>query len=145
MFPNSDPQDNLVFAGFHCIKGDPYLFKVLILFYHSLVELKGVNISDLEVQECETHAGFYYKFTNSELNLDGYIGRNMTTREVVYLIVDKSRVKWAEDEGFIEHGWDLKQVWEKIGVMRQARTMNDLVKFVMGAKGFELKGNYITE
>lgn len=136
---------------------DPYLAKLIILIYTAVTygdtakKKKMETVTNVLLEETRYDTTFLYHFENVKLGLSGYIGRDKNTQLIHYVIQDKSRFKWAIDEGFVIPNdlgvLDVKDkefVYNEIGVFRACKNVNDFILFMSGKKGFEFKGDYIT-
>lgn len=124
-------------------KCDDYLRRVLGVFHFGLIECETMGEEFLEIVECETEFGYFYKVENRELSIRGFIGRDAFDGRVIYIGQDSSRIKWAKLEGFSEAGMTDKQIWEKIGVLRHLNTLDDMILFIGGKPGYQMVGNYL--
>jgi hypothetical protein len=124
---------------------DKYLANTIMVVYISLVDIEGVPIDKLKIEETKHSNTFLYFFENRAKGLTGYIGR-AKTGEVNYLIMDYSRFKWAKAEGFINDANNLQDrelVFAKIGVFRELQSLMDFIKFLAGKPQYNFKGDYI--
>lgn len=121
---------------------DPYLFKIVRIIQDSLIKFYKINPATLIIEESPAGDSFQYCFENKNLNLISYLGRDKQTNKIVYLIQDKGRIKWAEMEGFCSPNYNRDWIFEKIGVIIQAKDLGNFASFLAGKK-FETKGEYI--
>lgn len=128
---------------------DPYLARVIAVAYIALThKTKGMN-QKIQLEENRYNTTFVYYFENKRLGLFGYVGRDKKTNSLTYVVMDSSRFKWAILEGFVIPNQDgvldvkaREYVFNKIGVFRSVKTINDFVAFMSGTKGYKFKGDY---
>lgn len=104
-----------------------------------MVSCNKIDEGFLDMMESETVCGTYYVIRNRELNLTGFLGRNMKDGTALFIIQDNGRLESAKKEG-----WTEDEIWNKVGVLRQLKEVNDMAKFLSGLKGYEMIGDYIT-
>jgi len=125
--------------------GDIYLFNIIRVLYSSLLLEGSFSIKSYNIIENKVDDTFFYSIKNISNGLAGHIGRKESTREIIYLILDQSRLKWAEMEGFNSiYGYGDDFAFESIGVFRPVININDFVRFISGQKEYQFKGGYIT-
>jgi hypothetical protein len=115
---------------------DPELYdrirSLQFLFLHTYK--LGAALKILEVQMKKR--GFYYAISNQESNLFGFVGRDVKTKEIFYLVKDWSRLKWLREEGFEPN----EENYQKVGVMAKCKRMEDFILFMANQKGFDFVG-----
>ncbi len=132
-------------ANFPHLRKDPHLRRVLQILHWGLIGCSCMEEDDLEIEEIETkEKGIYYKINNKKLNLSSFLGRDLGSGEIIYLCLDRARFKWAELEGFGEV-MPYAEICGKVGVMRRFNSLDDLLKFIAGFKGYKLVGDYILD
>lgn len=122
---------------FACQHADKLLFKVI-----SLIEavLMAEQVT-FEIEEKRDDSVFLYYVTNTRLGLDGYIGRDIKSGELIFIVQDKARIEWAIKEGFTR-----EEAFDKVGVLIRMNGMASFLAFI-SAKGKPFKffdGRYIT-
>ena len=130
--------------SFKCAKDDEYLHHVLEIFHFGLIDCQLMEEDFLEIKECETDVGRYYLVENRAIGIRGFIGRDAHNGSAIFIVQDNARIKWAKKEGFIDSGMTYKQVWEKIGVLIHVNSVDDMIKFIGGQKGYLMIGKYLT-
>jgi len=124
---------------------DKYLFKLILVFITNIIEIKKFEQSKIVIEEYRTTASqdtcptFFYIIENQKLGLNGYVGREKNGN-VVYLIMDHNRFRYAEQEGF---ELTREEVINTFGVFRKLKTITDFIKFMGGETDYEFKGGYI--
>ena len=125
---------------------DPFLAKIIIVSYISLVDLKKLSYKKLNIEENRFNNVFLYCFENKEKGIVGYVGRNKDTDLIKFLAVDQSRFKWAKSEGFFE-GEDKissrSRVFTEIGVLIELEGLNSFINFIAGDRDYKFVGEYI--
>lgn len=92
--------------------------------------------SALKITESKINKSYYYVIQNQDAGLVGFIGRDVATNSIRYLIKDQSRIKWMRAEGF-----ELtEENFNKIGVMAKCKGMSDFILFMAGKQGYEFTG-----
>lgn len=114
---------------FACQHVDKLLFKVISLIEAVLV----TEEVPFTIEERRENNIFLYYVTNTKLGLDGYIGRDISTQELIFIVQDKARIAWSEKEGFSR-----EEAFEKVGVLIRLNGMTSFVNFI-GAKGHPYK------
>lgn len=91
----------------------------------------------LRVIEAKIKGNYFYVIENQELGLMGFVGRGSKDKnKICFTIKDKSRVKWAANEGF-----ELTdELLNKIGIFAKCKAMNDFILFMAGKTGYEFTG-----
>lgn len=115
---------------------DPELYdrirSLQFLFLHTYK--LGPSLKILEVQMKKR--GFYYAISNNEHNLFGFVGRDLKTKEIFYLVKDWSRLAWMKAEGF-----ELtEENYQEVGVMAKCKRMEDFILFMANQKGYDFVG-----
>lgn len=125
---------------------DPFLNKIIVVTYFSLIDLKKIKFTNLTIEENRYNDKFLYFVENKKRNLSGYIGRDKITNEVIFLAVDERRFYWAEQEGFIQNSMDAHDrqiVFDKIGVLIHLNGLNSFINYIAGDSNYEFAGEYI--
>lgn len=66
----------------------------------------------------------------------GFVGRDVATNSIRYLIKDQGRIRWMVREGF-----ELtEENMNRVGVMAKCKGMNDFILFMAGKQGYEFTG-----
>lgn len=90
----------------------------------------------LEISEMKINKGYYYSIRNKSCGLVGFVGRDVETGLIRFMIKDFGRIKWMEKEGF-----DLtEENFNKIGIMANCKTINDFILFIAQKSGYEFSG-----
>jgi hypothetical protein len=116
--------------------GDPELYDKIrslqFLFLHTYK--MGAALKVLEVKM--RRRGFYYAISNQENNLFGFVGRDLKTKEIFYLVKDWGRLTWLRLEGF-----ELtEENYQSVGVMAKCARMEDFILFMANQKGYDFVG-----
>jgi hypothetical protein len=117
-----------------CTNSDPDLFRVMTVCKEFLTQKEKT----FEIEEMRVSASFIYFVKVKETNLEGYIGRRPDTSKIVYMIIDSGRLNWAMQEGFTR-----VQAFEKVGVFREAMSIDSFIKWITGEKNYKLKEVFI--
>lgn len=80
--------------------------------------------------------GFYYAISNKDAQLFGFVGRDVKTKEIFYLVKDYGRLKWMMLEGFEP----TEENYQKVGIMAKCKTINDFILFMAAQKGYDFMG-----
>lgn len=106
------------------------------LFLHTYSLGSALQILEIKMR----NKGFYYSISNSDAGLFGFVGRDVKTKEIFYLVKDWGRVRWARLEGFDADDDN----YQTVGVMAKCKTMNDFILFVANKKGYDFSGHVST-
>lgn len=125
---------------FNCELHDKYL-------YQTLQTLSGsFAAADIKIKYEETKTidnKFFYCIKNINNNLEGYIGRDINTNKIVYLIKDAGLMNWAIKEGF----YDKQNVNDNnlliidnvnLNIMKRVININSFISFISGNKDYTL-------
>lgn len=121
---------------------DNQLYHIVGAIEVYLVEME--RLINIDIEESRHKNTFVYYFENNDLGLSGYIGRDKKTHQVIYVVKDHARFKWARLEGFLDKDEDSDIVYERIGVFRKVRSINDFIAFIAGKKTYRFSGTYLT-
>ena len=125
---------------FNSDQRDARLYEIATLALEQLV-LAGIRVSQMRIDEFEIAATFLYRY--KVRGLIAYIGRDRATGRVKFLLLDQSRIVWAEKEGFFDDScFTVDDVYTKIGVMRRLPNVGEFINFLSGKK-FKALGDYI--
>lgn len=120
---------------------DPYLYGMAVIVLTALIKDKKISEKNIQLDEYKMENTYLYYFSINKLT--AYMGRDKTNSRIYYLLIDNSRFKWAEAEGFYDDPtFGREQVFEKIGAMRRLADINDFVNFLSGGK-FKTVGPYL--
>lgn len=146
---------------------DPDLAKIADQVYISLVEfnripkshiLKNIYLSKYTTEHLEsknigsvnpvkkTNSYLVYRFENTKRGLLGYIGKDLRSseQEIIFVIIDKSRIKWARTEGFVDSaGYDLEFIHTQVGTTIRVADFDSFVNFLSGSGNYLLVGEYL--
>jgi len=125
---------------------DPFLAKIIILTYVSLIDIKKIDYKNIAVEENRQGTTFLYFIENRAAKLSGYIGRNKDDNSIIFVAVDQRRFHWAKQEGFITDELDTVQralVFNKIGVLINLDGIKSFINFISGDPSYIFEGDYI--
>jgi hypothetical protein len=112
---------------------DPVLYNTIrslqFLFLHTYQLWDNLSIEENFYGET-----FLYLIENKKLGLRGYIGRDISKKQVKFLVVDCARIRWALSEGFDVANED---ILSSVGIMMNLPTMNDFILFMAGRPGWD--------
>ena len=134
----------LLSLNFESRNVDNELYHIINAVEISLIEIFNVPQNKLRIDEVRYDKTFVYYFENLDKGLSGYIGRDKNYHNsILYVIKDNSRLKWARQEGFLDATDSLLVVYEKIGILRRAKSINDFMSFLAGFPNYHLVGEYL--
>jgi hypothetical protein len=89
--------------------------------------------NDLKITETKLRHGYFYTITNQSEQLNGFVGRDVRTGQIEYMVKDWSQIKRMLLEGFelTEENYALNRVIVK------CKTINDFILFVAKQKGYK--------
>jgi len=115
---------------------DPEIYQRIrslqFLFLHTYQLGNALQILEVKMKR----RGFYYAISNQEAQLFGFVGRDVKTKEIFYLVKDWSRLHWMHLEGFEP----TEENYQNVGVMAKCQSINDFILFMSAQKGFEFSG-----
>jgi hypothetical protein len=118
---------------FSCEPHDDYLYQVMVTL-ESFFTTKNIKV---KYEETKTSSNqFFYYIKNLKNNLEGYVGRDINTKKVIYLIKDKSRLEWAKKEGFFDSGNLDSVIYDQIKIIRRLNGIQSFINFITGEKEY---------
>jgi len=102
------------------------------LFLHTYKFGDALKVMEVRMKK----RGFYYAISNQDAQLFGFVGRDLETKEIFYLVKDWGRLRWLKQEGF-----DLtEENYQSVGVMAKCKRMEDFILFMANQKGYDFVG-----
>jgi hypothetical protein len=91
----------------------------------------------LEILEIKIKKSYYYTIKNKKCGLIGFVGRDLHTNSIFFLVKDFGRIKWMILEGF-----DLtEEDFNNVGVMAKCKTIHDFILFMAQQSGYEFSNH----
>jgi hypothetical protein len=119
----SEFQDNEIYQRIRSLQ---------FLFLHTYKMGGALKILEVKMKK----RGFYYAISNNEHNLFGFVGRDVKTKEIFYLVKDWGRLRFMRLEGFELN----EENYQEVGVMAKCKRMEDFILFMANKKGFDFVG-----
>ena len=119
---------------FNCERYDKHLYQTMITISGSF---SVANIK-IKYEESKTNNNqFFYYIINLVNKLEGYVGRDINTNKIVYIVKDKGLINWAKKEGF----YDSKEneqllINGDIDIMRRLTSIVSFINFMSGEHGY---------
>jgi hypothetical protein len=117
-----------------CKSADPDLFRVITVCREFLRQKE----KKFEIEELRVSSAFVYFIKVNTTGLEGYIGRKADDDKLVFMVLDSGRLNWALQEGFTR-----QQAYEKIGIFREAISIDSFIKWITGDAGYKLKAEFV--
>ncbi len=115
-----------------CKLTDPDLFRAMTV----CIEFLDSKQIEFKLEERRKDSTFLYFLEVGHLT--GFIGRQLHTNKLVYMIIDAGRLNWAEKEGFTR-----EEAFDLVGVFREATSIASFTSWIIGEKTYKLRGPYI--
>jgi hypothetical protein len=126
----SDENDNAKLTEIYGVKlksefADPKIYEAVRTVQHLLAQVHNAR-KDIKILEMNFKKHFVYEISHVGNNLVGYIARNIKSDRIIYLVLDKSRMKWMELEGF-----ELTpENCQKVGTLARIKTATGFANFL---------------
>lgn len=96
-----------------------------------------------EIKEERFRDIFVYFISNLDKGLEGFVAKDSKTGRLVYIVMDKARIKWAQSEGFVGEKEDPKEAASrKVGIYIKVGSINGFLNFMIGDKDYKFDGEY---
>lgn len=119
---------------FNCEKYDNHLYQTMVTINSSFT-IANVKIKYEETKTIDNH--FFYYIINLNNKLEGYVGRDINTSKIVYIIKDRGLINWAKKEGFYDSK-DNEQLLinGNIDIMRRLSSIVSFINFMSGEHNY---------